>query len=143
MARITVEDCLRTVGSENRFALIQLALTRLRQHRQGLPYLVEGKNKEVVMTLREIAAGVVTHKNINEFTAKPRHQAPEPPPIEETASPLEAEATIEVEAAVEAVVDAPVVAEAAVEAVAEAGAAVDVEATAAQPVAPATQTEES
>ena len=67
MARITVEDCLKVIGSENRFALIHLALARLKQHREGLPLLLEGKNKEVVMTLREIAAGLVTADNINDF----------------------------------------------------------------------------
>lgn len=64
MARITVEDCLKEVGSENRFSLIHLALARLKQHRNGMPYLVDGKNKEVVMTLREIASGKVTAENI-------------------------------------------------------------------------------
>ncbi len=64
MARITVEDCLAQVGDDNRFALIHLAVERIRQHRQGEPYLVQGKNKEVVMTLREIAAGKVTFENI-------------------------------------------------------------------------------
>ena len=67
MARITVEDCLKVVGSENRFALIHLALARLKQHRKGHPFLIEGKNKEVVMTLREIAAGLVTAENLKEF----------------------------------------------------------------------------
>lgn len=75
MARITVEDCLKKVGSENRFSLIHLALARLRQHRNGLPYLVEGKNKEVVMTLREIASGAVTTENIKHFSEKARKQA--------------------------------------------------------------------
>ncbi len=75
MARITVEDCLKEVGSENRFSLIHLALARLKQHRNGLPYLVDGKNKEVVMTLREIAAGKVTTENIRQFAEKARHQA--------------------------------------------------------------------
>ena len=64
MARITVEDCLATVGNDNRFALIHLAVERIRQHRKGEPFLVEGKNKEIVMTLREIAAGKVTFENI-------------------------------------------------------------------------------
>jgi DNA-directed RNA polymerase subunit omega len=64
MARITVEDCLATVGNDNRFALIHLAVERIRQHRQGEPFLVQGKNKEIVMTLREIAAGKVTFENI-------------------------------------------------------------------------------
>lgn len=67
MARITVEDCLKEIGSENRFALIHLAIARLKQHRNGLPFLTEGKNKEVVMTLREIAAGKVTVENIRSF----------------------------------------------------------------------------
>lgn len=70
MARITVEDCLKQTGHENRFALIHLAMERVKQHRNGHPMLVEGKNKEVVMTLREIAAGVVSAKNINDFTDK-------------------------------------------------------------------------
>jgi len=64
MARITVEDCLTEVGDDNRFNLIHLAVTRIKQHRQGEPYLVEAKNKEVVMTLREIAAGKVTFENV-------------------------------------------------------------------------------
>jgi len=67
MARITVEDCLKEIGSENRFSLIHLAIARLKQHREGLPFVVEGKNKEVVMTLREIAAGKVTIENIRKF----------------------------------------------------------------------------
>jgi DNA-directed RNA polymerase subunit omega len=67
MARITVEDCLEQVGDDNRFALVHLAVERVRQHRQGEPYQVQGKNKEIVMTLREIAAGNVTFDNINEL----------------------------------------------------------------------------
>ncbi|MBT8333355.1 MAG: DNA-directed RNA polymerase subunit omega, partial [Deltaproteobacteria bacterium] len=49
------------------FNLIQLAVDRIKQHRQGEPYLIEAKNKEVVMTLREIAAGKVTFENIDEL----------------------------------------------------------------------------
>lgn len=64
MARITVEDCLEKVGDDNRFNLIHLAVKRIKQHRQGEPFLTEGKNKEIVMTLREIAAGKVTMDNI-------------------------------------------------------------------------------
>ena len=67
MARITVEDCLQKVGDDNRFNLIHLAVDRIKQHRQGEPYLIEAKNKEVVMTLREIAAGKVTFDNIDEL----------------------------------------------------------------------------
>ena len=67
MARITVEDCLEQVGDDNRFALVHLAVERIRQHREGEPYMQKGKNKEVVMTLREIASGQVTFENINEL----------------------------------------------------------------------------
>ncbi len=67
MARITVEDCLAKVGDDNRFNLIHLAVKRIRQHRQGEPFLVSGKNKEIVMTLREIAAGKVTMENIDQL----------------------------------------------------------------------------
>jgi DNA-directed RNA polymerase subunit omega len=58
VARITIEDCLEKVN--NRFALIQLALQRVKQLRNGAPRLVQTKNKEVVAALREIAAGLVT-----------------------------------------------------------------------------------
>ena len=67
MARITVEDCLSKVGSENRFELIHLAIERVKQHRRGLPVVTKGKNKEIVMTLREIASGDVSFSNILEF----------------------------------------------------------------------------
>lgn len=67
MARITVEDCLHEVGDENRFNLIHLAVKRIKQHRQGEPFLIDAKNKEVVLTLREIAAGEVTFDNIEEL----------------------------------------------------------------------------
>ncbi len=67
MARITVEDCLKEVGDENRFNLIHLAVKRIKQHRQGEPFLIEAKNKEVVSTLREIAAGEVTFTNVEEL----------------------------------------------------------------------------
>lgn len=67
MARITCEDCLEKVGDDNRFNLIHLAVKRVKQHRQGEPFLAEGKNKEIVMTLREIANGRVTFTNIDEL----------------------------------------------------------------------------
>jgi len=67
MARITCEDCLQAVGKNNRFNLIHLAVSRVKQHRQGAPFLVEGKNKEIVMTLREIAADKVNFVNIEEL----------------------------------------------------------------------------
>ncbi len=65
MARITVEDCLEKIGDDNRFSLVHLAVERVKQRRQGAPLLIPPrKNKEVVMALREIAAGAVTFENI-------------------------------------------------------------------------------
>jgi DNA-directed RNA polymerase subunit omega len=57
MARITVEDCLQKIN--NRFLIVQMAIKRVRQYREGYTPLVECKNKEVVTALREIAAGEV------------------------------------------------------------------------------------
>ncbi|MBW1949630.1 MAG: DNA-directed RNA polymerase subunit omega [Deltaproteobacteria bacterium] len=57
MARITVEDCLQKVN--NRFALIHLSAKRVRQLRRGAEPLVQSKNKDIVVSLREIAAGKV------------------------------------------------------------------------------------
>lgn len=71
MARITVEDCLKQIGDENRFSLIHLAVSRVKQHRKGAPWLFKGKNKEVVMTLREIASGKVTFDNIEALAPCP------------------------------------------------------------------------
>ncbi|MFT4301256.1 MAG: DNA-directed RNA polymerase subunit omega [Desulfovibrio sp.] len=57
MARITVEDCQERV--DNRFLLVQMAIKRVHQYREGYEPLVESRNKEVVTALREIAAGKV------------------------------------------------------------------------------------
>jgi len=90
MARITVEDCLAQVGDDNRFALVHLAVERIRQHRKGEPFLVEGKNKEIVMTLREIAAGAVSFDNILDLPGRRRAE-------EEAARPAEVEESSEEE----------------------------------------------
>lgn len=57
MARITVEDCLEVVP--NRFSLVLVAAERTKQLLKGANALIEmpDDNKEVVMALREIAAG--------------------------------------------------------------------------------------
>lgn len=69
MARITVEDCLRKVPS--RFELVHLAAQRVRQIREGSEYLViSPKNEDIVVALREIAAGKITMENM-EKTRKP------------------------------------------------------------------------
>ena len=54
MARITVEDCLETC--ENRFALVHIAAKRTRDLFKGTEPLIRCKNREVVASLREIAA---------------------------------------------------------------------------------------
>ena len=57
MARVTIEDCLDNV--DNRFALVMIAADRARQLAQGQNSVVDAKNKEAVLALREIAAGRV------------------------------------------------------------------------------------
>lgn len=58
MARVTVEDCLRRGYS--RYMLIHAAAKRVRQMREGAQYLVHSpKNEDIVVALREIAAGKV------------------------------------------------------------------------------------
>ena len=58
MARVTVEDCLRRGSS--RFMLVHAAAKRVRQMRDGAQYLVHSpKNEDVVIALREVAAGKV------------------------------------------------------------------------------------
>jgi len=58
MARVTVEDCLRP--GQNRFMLVHAAAKRVRQMREGSQYLVQSpKNEDIVIALREIAAGKV------------------------------------------------------------------------------------
>lgn len=58
MARITIEDCLKRV--KNRFLLVHMAAKRVRQIREGSEYLVSSpKNEDIVVALREIAAGKV------------------------------------------------------------------------------------
>ena len=57
MARITVEDCQKKV--QNRFLLVQMAIKRVRQYRDGYEPLIDSENKEIVTALRESAAGKV------------------------------------------------------------------------------------
>ncbi len=55
MARITVEDCLNNVN--NRFTLIHMVAKRVRELRKGAEPTISSKNRDIVMSLREIAAG--------------------------------------------------------------------------------------
>lgn len=60
MARVTVEDCLENV--DNRFALVMLAVKRVRQLKKGAGPLVRSRNKEAVTALREIAVNRVRYE---------------------------------------------------------------------------------
>jgi len=88
MARITVEDCMEHIP--NRFHLVRMASIRAKQLKKGaLPLLKSEENKQVVMALREIAAGLV----------KPGESSPvEPAPASASAkvapAPVEAAAPV-------------------------------------------------
>jgi len=59
MARVTIEDCLRRV--ENRYMLARVAAKRVRLMRGGAQYLVQSpSNEDIVIALREIAAGEIS-----------------------------------------------------------------------------------
>jgi DNA-directed RNA polymerase subunit omega len=58
MARITVEDCLKRIP--NTYELVVLATRRARQIYRGDSSQIKTKNKIIVTSLREIAAGRVT-----------------------------------------------------------------------------------
>ncbi len=65
MARITIEDCLKRVP--NRFLLVNMAARRVRQIREGSEYLVSSpKNEDIVVSLREIAAGKIKLSSLEE-----------------------------------------------------------------------------
>ncbi len=57
MARVTVEDCLKKVP--NQFELSILGAMRAQQLLNGARPLVKSDNREIVVALREIAAGKV------------------------------------------------------------------------------------
>ncbi|MCL2020978.1 MAG: DNA-directed RNA polymerase subunit omega [Betaproteobacteria bacterium] len=66
MARVTVEDCLKTIP--NRFEMSLSAAHRARQLASGAMPLVEiakGKDKPTVIALREIAAAKVGREILN------------------------------------------------------------------------------
>jgi DNA-directed RNA polymerase subunit omega len=61
LARITIEDCLKKIP--NRFVLVNMVARRVRQIREGSDYLVSSpKNEDVVISLREVAAGRIIKK---------------------------------------------------------------------------------
>ena len=64
MARITVEDCLKNVN--NRFTLIHMVAKRVRQLRKGSEPTITSKNRDIVLSLREIASGNITKQTEEE-----------------------------------------------------------------------------
>lgn len=58
MARVTIEDCIKTIP--NQFTLVEAAAKRARQIAAGQTPLVEENNdKPTVIALREIASGLI------------------------------------------------------------------------------------
>ena len=58
MARITIEDCNEQVG--NRFNLVVMASIRAKQLMRGArPLVASEENREIVVSLREVAAGYI------------------------------------------------------------------------------------
>ena len=65
MARVTVEDCIEKIS--NRFELIIAAAQRAREISNGVDIEVErDKDKNPVVSLREIADGVITPADLQE-----------------------------------------------------------------------------
>ncbi|MCB0356907.1 MAG: DNA-directed RNA polymerase subunit omega [Bdellovibrionales bacterium] len=66
MARVTVEDCLDKVP--NRFALVLLVAKRAKQLLRGVTptSAVKGGNKYIVNSLREVAAGKVGFRKLDD-----------------------------------------------------------------------------
>ena len=74
MARITVEDCLQSV--DNRFELVLMATKRARQLAKGAESVIDPEqDKPTVVALREIAAGKVSMKMIDEIDQVNRERA--------------------------------------------------------------------
>lgn len=76
MARITIEDCLKKVS--NRFLLVNLVAQRVRQIREGSDYLVSSpKNEDIVVALREVAAGKIETGKIEEEKVEEKEEETE------------------------------------------------------------------
>jgi DNA-directed RNA polymerase subunit omega len=101
MARITIEDCMEHVP--NRFHLVRMASIRAKQLKKGaLPLLTSEDNKVVVMSLREIAAGLVKPGEAgptgdyvdpvaDKIEVSDASEAPQPIPTEDIAPPVESD----------------------------------------------------
>ncbi len=65
MARITIEDALKKVKS--RYELMHLVTKRALQLKEGAKPLIDSPNKAIVLALREIAAGKITHAKKQDY----------------------------------------------------------------------------
>ena len=105
MARITIEDCLKRVP--NRFVIVNLAARRVREIREGSEYLVSSpKNEDIVVALREIAAGKVMPKREGDVAADIKTDAKadakaDVPADPERETPTEEDAPLDASPAVE------------------------------------------
>ena len=99
MARVTVEDCLDQV--ENRFALVLLAAQRTRQLMKGEEALLDNDddNKEAVTALREIAAGLVSLKDMSRLRSENARADAERSALAENQAQARAEALARLQAA--------------------------------------------
>ena len=88
MARITVQDCLKTV--ESRFELVLLAAERAKMLLSGAKPVVEADNREIVTALREVAEGQV------QFVS-PETEAADSAPVSETDSEKETPGEVKTE----------------------------------------------
>ncbi|MGB1007525.1 MAG: DNA-directed RNA polymerase subunit omega, partial [Thalassobaculaceae bacterium] len=71
MARVTVEDCITQIP--NRFDLVMTAAQRSRNITAGAPLTIDrDRDKNPVVALREIAAGVMNAEVLDEIEAKER-----------------------------------------------------------------------
>ena len=69
MARTTVEDCLDNV--DNRFQLVLIASKRAREIAMGAAPMVDRDNdKDTVIALREVAAGLVDASILEKTSAR-------------------------------------------------------------------------
>jgi DNA-directed RNA polymerase subunit omega len=68
MARVTVEDCIKQDGINDRYELVILASKRAKDIGAGAPALVENNHeKNAVIALREIAAGKINIPELKEI----------------------------------------------------------------------------
>jgi len=66
MARITIEDCMENIN--NMYELVHAATKRARQLYKGADPTVRSKNRVIVTSLREIAAGKVKTDMVGNVT---------------------------------------------------------------------------